>query len=104
MNVAVAEGPRVLHTIPGRVRVHLPGWSGQGKRNIETRLREIQGVNRTQANSVTGNSMIQSDPTVTNEQTILNAVSVLDLDTINAQKEDASPPPAVREKQGRTVR
>ncbi len=48
MSVAVAEEPRVLHTVPGRVRVHVPGWSGQGKRSIETRLREVQGVRSAQ--------------------------------------------------------
>src|SRR5260370_24442409 len=102
MNVAVAEEPRVLHSVPGRVRVHLPGWSGQGKRNIETRLREIEGVSSTQANPVTGNILIQFDPSVTNEQTIFKALSVLDLDTINAPREHASPPPAVREVQALT--
>jgi hypothetical protein len=30
MSVAVAEEPRILHTLPGRLRVHLPEWSGQG--------------------------------------------------------------------------
>lgn len=34
MSVAIAEEPRVLHTLPGRLRVHVPGWSGQGRRTL----------------------------------------------------------------------
>ena len=56
MSVAVAEEPRVLHRVPGRVRVHLPAWTGQGKRYIETRLRQVPGVRSVQANSLKGSS------------------------------------------------
>src|SRR5258706_528691 len=104
MSVGVAEEPRVLHTIPGRVRVHLPGWSGQGKQSLEMCLRQIQGVSSTQANPVTGNILIQFDPLVTNEQTILKAVYMLDLDNINTQKEEAAPGRAMRETHGPIVR
>jgi len=44
MGVAFAEELCVLHTLPGRVRIHVPQWSGQGKRSLETQLRQIQGV------------------------------------------------------------
>ncbi len=77
MSVALAEKPCILHTIPGRLRVHLPGWGGQGKRNIETRLRQVEGVQNVQANALTGNVLIQFDPAVTNEQSILAVVNAL---------------------------
>src|SRR2546422_443700 len=104
MSVAVAEEPRVLHTVPGRVRVHVPGWSGQGKRGIETRLREVQGVRSVQANALTGNILVQFDPAVTNEQTILAMVNSLVTDASGEPENEPVPPPVVREKHGRTTR
>jgi cation-transporting P-type ATPase I len=105
MSVAVAEKPYVLHTLPGRARIHVPEWSGQGKRTIETQLRQVQGIYSAQANSLTGNILINFDPAVTNEQTILSAVGSLNLDSINEQQEKPfSLPPAIQEKQGRTIR
>src|SRR5436309_4831142 len=103
MSVAVAEKPRVLHTIPGRLRVHVPGWEGQGKRSIETELRQIQGVQSVQANALTGNILVQFDPAVTNEQAILGTVSSLELNRAD-EPDQPPPPPTVREKQGGTVR
>src|SRR5438552_3128255 len=113
MSVA-AEEPRhsetqwsafqLLHTLPGRLRAHLPEWSGQGKRKIETHLRQVQGVRSVQANPLTGNILIQYDQTVTNEQTILKELQAFDLDTTNTPDPEPPPPPVVREKQGRTVR
>ncbi len=32
MSAAMVEEPRLVHALPGRVRVHLPGWAGQGRR------------------------------------------------------------------------
>src|SRR5260370_15165089 len=104
MSVAVAEEPRVLHTVPGRVRVHVPGWYGKGKRSIETRLREVQGVRSAQANALTGNILVQFDPKVTNEQTILALVNSLVTDASGEPENEPAPPPMVREKHGRTIR
>ncbi|MBV9228996.1 MAG: hypothetical protein JOZ18_06755, partial [Chloroflexi bacterium] len=92
MRVAVAEEPRVLHTIQGRVRVHLPGWSGQGKRSIETVLREVPGVRSIQAKPLTGNILIHFDPLLTNEPTILAVVRTLDLHTTEPSEEEPPPP------------
>ena len=38
------EEARVLHSLPGRIRVHLPGWSGKGRRQLEKSLRQLEGV------------------------------------------------------------
>jgi len=103
MSVVVAEELLVLHTIPGRLRVHLSGWEGKGKRRIETELRQIQGVQRVQANPLTGNMLVQFDPALTTEQAILAAVSSLELNRVD-EPEQPPPPPTVREKQGGTVR
>ncbi len=105
MSIAIAETPRVLHTISGRIRIQLPGWSGRGKQSIETKLRQLPGMYSVQANALTGNVLVTFDPAALDEQTILNAVSSLDLADLNEQpKKEVSPPPAHREKQGNTVR
>ena len=104
MSIAVAEEPRILHTIPGRLRVHLPTWSGQGKRQIETHLRQLHGVRSVQANTLTGNVLIQYDPAMTNEQTILAEAQSFDLNTTDEPEPEPPPPPVAREKQGKTVR
>lgn len=104
MSTAITEEAPVLHSIPGRLRVHLPAWSGQGKRQLETRLRLAPGVRSVQANTLTGNILVQYDPAVTNEQAILQEVQALDLNTIDATEPEPPPPPVVREKQGKTVR
>lgn len=104
MSIAVAEGPRVLHTLPGRIRVHLPEWSGQGKRTIEATLRQVQGVQSVQTNALTGNILIYFDPLVTDEQRVLFVLQGIDLDKSAAPEYEAPPPPVMREKQGKVVR
>jgi cation-transporting ATPase I len=101
----MVEAPRVLHTIPGRVRIHIPVWSGGGRQHIETRLRQLPGISNVQANALTGNILVTFDPTTLNEQTIFNAVCSLDFADLNGQpQKEVSPPPVHREKQGNTVR
>ncbi len=100
----VAEKPHVIHTLPGRVRVHLPGWSGQGKRSIEAQLREVPGVWSVQANPLTGNILIQFDPSITQEQTILAVLRLLEPGTTGTPDNEPPPPPVIRERQGRIIR
>jgi len=103
MEIPTVEELRVLHTLPGRIRVHLPEWAGQGKRRIELTLRQVQGVRRAQANGLTGNVLIYFDPLMTDEQKVLSALYRLDLDR-SAPPEYGAPSPAVmREKQGKSI-
>ncbi|MFT4040874.1 MAG: cation-transporting P-type ATPase, partial [Thermomicrobiales bacterium] len=67
----------ILHALPGRVRVSLPNWSGQGRRDIEDRLAAEPGVRRVRANPVTGNVLIQFDPRARRQEQILAAVRAL---------------------------
>ena len=61
MKAAVAvEWPRLLHALPGRMRVHLAGWPRAGQCAVETWLRQVPGVLNVQANSLTRNAMCQS--------------------------------------------
>src|SRR5579885_473595 len=103
MSTTVAEEPRILHTLPGRVRIHFPTWSGQGKRRLETQLRQMRGIRSVQANDLTHNVLIQFDPAVIDEQTLLTQVRTLDLRMLEAT-EEAAPPPVHHEKQGQTIR
>jgi len=64
----------------------------------------VQGVRSVQANTLTGNILIQYDPTATNEQAILKEVHALDLDTINAPDDQPPPPPVQTERRGQVVR
>ncbi|HSH39114.1 MAG TPA: hypothetical protein VK993_10035, partial [Chthoniobacterales bacterium] len=69
----VAE-PRILHAMPGRVRVHLPEWSGKGRREVESRLRELPGVQGVRADNVTGNVLVRFDPAAIDNDAILAAL------------------------------
>ena len=104
MSVAGAEEARVLHTVPGRIRVHLQAWSGQGKRNLEAMLRQLQGVRKVQANALTGNVLIHFDPQVIHEQSILRAVHQFELPTGDLPDKEPASPPALRTQQGKIVR
>jgi cation transport ATPase len=103
MSVAVADDIHVLHSISGRLRMHLPAWEGCGKRSIETELRQLKGVQSIQANDLTGNILVQYDPALTSEQAILATVCNLELNKAD-EPERPSQLPTVREKQGGTVR
>lgn len=74
MSVAVAEEPRLLHALPGRMRVHLPEWGGQNQRKIESALRKLPGVQSVQANPLTGNILIAYDQAAATQHTLLDAL------------------------------
>jgi hypothetical protein len=67
-------GPRVLHTLPGRLRVHLPGSSRQGRNHLESRLRQVRGIHSARASTLTDNVLIHFDPATTNPATLLSAL------------------------------
>src|SRR5579883_1515704 len=104
MSVAVADGPQLLHAIPGRARIHLSGWSGQGRRKIESHLRALPGVLSAEANPATGNALIRYDPTETDEQDLLAAARALQPQLSEMQEQEPPAPPATRERRGQTVR
>lgn len=101
--VAVADS-RVLHSVTGRIRVHIQGWSGLGQRSIEKQLHQIPGIRRIQANPATGNVLVIFDPTLLSEHAILQAIQALDLEQIHKQPVEPERPPVIREKRGKTVR
>jgi hypothetical protein len=67
-----AAGPHLLHAIPGRVRIHVPRWSGEEGRRIEARLNRARGVFSVQASQLTHNVLIRYDPRVTSPAALLD--------------------------------
>ena len=66
-----------MHSLPGRMRMHLAGWPRAGQCAVEARLCQVPGVHSVQANPLTGNVLIHFDPTATDERTLLAVVQTL---------------------------
>ncbi len=88
MSVAALEAPEVLHAVPGRIRVHLPEWSGEGQSDLEERLQQLRGVGSARANTLTANVVVRFDPALTDIRAILSAIPGL---TREANSSDAAP-------------
>jgi hypothetical protein len=67
--------PRIQHSIPGRVRIHLPHWPGQGGDALEQRLRRCPGVRSARANPLTGTVLVHFDPRTTDQAAVLRGLS-----------------------------
>ncbi len=100
MSGALAERPRVLHSLPDRLRVHLPAWSGDGPAQVELRLRRLPGVRRVQANPLTGNVVIGFDPRTTSEGILLSALAPNGAPAEVPEEERPLPPVVVEEEEG----
>ena len=96
------EEPRLVHALPGRMRVHLARWPRAGQWAVEARLRQVPGVHSVQANPLTGNVLIHFDPTATDEQTLLAVVRTLKPDGISCCGDFLPISPAVPHRQGRS--
>ncbi len=76
--VALAvDEPRVLHSLPGRLRVELPERLAEHVRLAETQLRALAGVRRARANPLTGNILIEFDQRATSQREIVHALDDL---------------------------
>ena len=104
MSGAVVEEPRLLHALPGRVRVQVPGWSGRGQRDLEARLRRTPGVRGAEANPLTGNVLIRFDPAATDARALLAAVRPLASELVGVPEDEPAPPPALTERHGALTR
>ena len=69
--VSSSERPQVLSLIPGRMRLHLPGWTAGDGEQIEARLYRVKGIESVQGNPLTGNLLIRFDCRTTGEQELL---------------------------------
>src|SRR5262245_43112802 len=69
-----AEKLHVLSLIPGRVRLHFPCWPTSKVDQFEDRLSRVPGVQRVQANQLTGNFLIHFDPGIMGADQLLAEV------------------------------
>lgn len=105
MTTAQAEKPRVLHAIEGRVRVHVPAWSGRGQLRLEALLRQVPGVTRVEANPLSRNVLVQFHPHSAGDRAVLRALdSVTIPESAEPADERESLPPVVQEKHGSSRR
>ena len=75
MKTTRTENPRVIHALPGRVRVHCPGWSGEDLAWVEQRLAQLPGVRAAQSHPLTRNVLIHFNPQVINDRRLLEALT-----------------------------
>lgn len=94
MSAAVAQEPRLLHALPGRLRAHVPGWTRQEQGKLEMRLRQLPGIQHIQANAVTGNVLILFDASVTDQQTVLAAIRTRERAPSAGPEQRAAPTPS----------
>jgi uncharacterized membrane protein YbaN (DUF454 family) len=71
--------PRVVHSSHGRLRVHLPHWSGAFGERIVAGVRRLPGVTGAEANPLTGNLLILFRPEQTGAPALLEALPALRL-------------------------
>ena len=75
--------PRVLHSLPGRVRIHLPLLKRADRDSIPlgeaiaAAERVLPGVKRIAPSLVSGNILIEYDVSVTSESTILATIRTI---------------------------
>lgn len=69
--------PELLHALPGRVRLHLPGWPGDDQRPVETAFTALPGVQSARANPLTHTVLVRFDPHVTDGPRLLAAARAL---------------------------
>ena len=112
MSVALAQEPSLVHSVPGRLRVHLPELSPQNRRDLENALRHQPGIQSVQANPDTGNVLIRFSTALTDSRTVLGMVgaaarrSVMDSQnghrngSASVREPAPAPPTAVEERQG----
>src|SRR5579884_2915841 len=75
MSPATLDTPRVLRALPGRLRVHLEGWDGEGAPALEQALRDIDGVLAASLRASTGNALIEFDARRTDAASVLDAAA-----------------------------
>src|SRR5436190_24374691 len=93
-----ADAAVVLHALRGRIRAHLPAWSGRGRRQLETRLRRVEGVRQVEANSLTRNVLICFDHRVVDQPALLEALHAGQREAEGVATDEPAPPPVLQDK------
>ena len=77
MSDSVAAAPRVVHSLPGRARVHLPSWPGTEPAELERRVCALPGIQRARASARTRNVLVHFDRDAHDEDAIVAALAQL---------------------------
>jgi cation-transporting ATPase I len=99
MTTATAAEPRLVHALPGRVRVHLPDWPAGGVAALDQQLRRLAGVRGVEANPLTGNVLVRFDPKATNPTALLATLGACGTGFQPVLAEGPPLPPVVDEEQ-----
>ncbi|HEY6760696.1 MAG TPA: HAD-IC family P-type ATPase [Baekduia sp.] len=83
---ATAAAPRVVHALPGRVRVNLPEWSGADPERLAVRLGAVAGVRRVRASARTRNVLVEFDPARLNAQRVVAQLRRLTPDAAGGER------------------
>src|SRR5919112_2577051 len=83
MDLAVAEEPRVIHALPGR-------------------LRRVQGVSEVRASPLTRNVLVRFDPEATDQESVLTAVRLPEPHEVELEEREPEAPPVHRERRERS--
>src|ERR671921_519679 len=83
MDLAVAEEPRVIHALPGRVR-------------------RVQGVSEVRASPLTRNVLVRFDPEATDQESVLTAVRLPEPHEVELEEREPEAPPVHRERRERS--
>jgi hypothetical protein len=69
--VALVSSFTVVHSIPGRIRIHIPDWRNLELGALERRIRLVPGVRTVAVNSLTQNVLIRFDSKVVARDRVL---------------------------------
>ena len=70
----------MVRSSEGRLRVHLPHWSGKGTSALAAAIRRLPGVRKVEPNPITGNVLILFHPRQTNADQLWTGLQDLRLD------------------------
>ena len=101
---AEPQAPVLLHHLSGRLRAHLPQWTGNEPRRVAERLRALDGVTRVETNGLTRNALLLYDPAKTSESTLLAHLDGLQREFSGYHAHESDSPPASAQHNGRVVR
>ncbi len=67
--------PRLVHALPGRLRVHAPEWAHAAPGQLERHLRSLPGVEGVRASASTGNVLVCFDSSRLEGERVLSALA-----------------------------
>src|SRR2546421_391875 len=91
MSIAAAREPRVIHALPGRVRIHIPEWTGGGQQEIEAQLRQIPGIYRVRGNPLTGRVLVEFEEHEAELDDLLATITKLELPELPGEDRPTHP-------------